>query len=99
MYKARIFAMYAWDSEKNTLLKQTRGIGFEEVIEAINDGKLLDVYDHPNQERHPEQKIYVVEALGYVYLVPFVKNGDRIFLKTIIPSRKARKLYQGDHHA
>lgn len=91
--------MYAWNSEKNTFLKQTRGIGFEEVIEAINDGKLLDVYDHPNQGCYPEQKIYIVEALGYVYLVPFVKNGDEIFLKTIIPSRKAKKLYPGDNHA
>ncbi|MFA7242057.1 MAG: BrnT family toxin [Sulfuricellaceae bacterium] len=91
--------MYAWNAEKNTFLKQTRGIGFEEAIEAINDGKLLDVYDHPNQECYPGQKIYVVEALGYVYLVPFVKNGGEIFLKTLIPSRKARKLYPGASHA
>jgi len=91
--------MFSWSSEKNIFLKQTRNIGFEEVVEAINDGKLLDVYDHPNQKCYPKQKIYIVEALGYVYLVPFVKTGDEIFLKTIIPSRKAKKLYQGDNDA
>lgn len=91
--------MYAWNPEKNTLLKVTRGIGFEDVVVAINDGKLLDVFDHPNQKCYPQQKIYVVEALGYIYLVPFVNNGDEIFLKTIIPSRKARKLYSGGDHA
>ncbi len=89
--------MFSWDKEKNELLKESRGIGFEEIVEAIANQKLLDVYDHPNEERYPNQKIYVVEALEYIYLVPFVKNEDGIiFLKTIIPSRKARKIYKGD---
>ncbi len=89
--------MFSWDKEKNALLKESRGIGFEEIVEAIANQKLLDVYDHPNEERYPNQKIYVVEALEYIYLVPFVKNEDgTIFLKTIIPSRKARKIYKGD---
>lgn len=86
--------MFKWDNEKDKLLKKERGIGFEEIIEAMNYG-LLDVYDHPNQERYPNQKIYVVEALGYVYLVPYVTNGNEKFLKTIIPSRKAKKKYKG----
>jgi len=30
----------------------------------------------------------------YVYPVPFVKDGDIIFLKTIIPSRKATSKYK-----
>ncbi len=86
--------MFNWNKEKDKLLKKQRGIGFEEIIEGI-DTEILDVYDHPNQERYPNQKIYVVEALGYVYLVPFVTNGDEKFLKTIIPSRKAKKIYKG----
>lgn len=93
MYKVKVF-MISYGSEKNELLKQTRGIGFEEIISAINAGKILDVYDHPDQINYYGQKIYVVEALDYVYLVPFVKNEDGIFLKTIIPSRKAKKLYK-----
>ena len=86
--------MFNWNKDKDKLLRKQRGIGFEEIVEAI-DTEVLDVYDHPNQEMYPNQKIYVVEALGYVYLVPFVTNGDEKFLKTIIPSRKAKKIYKG----
>ncbi len=86
--------MFNWNKEKDKLLREQRGIGFEEIIEAI-DTEVLDVYDHPNKEMYPNQKIYVVEALGYVYLVPFVTDGNEKFLKTIIPSRKAKKIYKG----
>jgi hypothetical protein len=88
--------MISYGPEKNELLKKTRGIGFEEIIIAIEAGNILDVYDHPDQSNYPGQKIYVVEALDYVYLVPYVRNEDGIFLKTIIPSRKAKKIYKGD---
>lgn len=90
--------MITYGKEKNELLKQSRGIGFEEIIAAIDAGKVLDVYDHPDQENYPGQKIYVVEALDYIYLVPFVRNDEGIFLKTIIPSRKAKKIYKGDNN-
>lgn len=90
--------MITYGKEKNELLKQSRGIGFEEIISAIDSGKVLDVYDHPDQVNYPGQKIYVVEALDYVYLVPFVRNDEGLFLKTIIPSRKAKKMYKGDHN-
>ncbi|MDP3301746.1 MAG: toxin [Sulfuricurvum sp.] len=90
--------MITYGKEKNDLLKQNRGIGFEEIISAMDSGKVLDVYDHPDQANYPEQKIYVVEALGYVYLVPFIRNDEGIFLKTIIPSRKAKKMYKGDNN-
>lgn len=90
--------MITYGSEKNELLKQNRGIGFEEIISAIDAGNILDVYDHPDQINYHGQQIYVVEALDYVYLVPFVRNDEGIFLKTIIPSRKAKKLYKGDNN-
>lgn len=90
--------MITYGKEKNELLKQSRGIGFEEIISAINSGKILDVYNHPDQANYPEQKIYVVEAFDYVYLVPFVRNEEGIFLKTIIPSRKAKKIYKGENN-
>lgn len=90
--------MITYGKEKNELLKQSRGIGFEEIIAAIDAGKVLDVYDHPDHENYPGQKIYVVEALDYIYLVPFVRNDEGIFLKTIIPSRKAKKIYKGDNN-
>ena len=88
--------MISFGKEKNKLLKERRGIGFEEIISAIDAGKILDVYDHPDQDNYPGQKIFVLEALDYVYLVPYVRDDNGIFLKTIIPSRKAKKLYKGD---
>jgi uncharacterized DUF497 family protein len=83
-----------WDVEKNKKLISERGVSFEEVVAILEDGSLLDVLDHPNI-RYSHQKIYVVEIGGYVYLVPFVTEGNKIFLKTIIPSRKAQKKYLG----
>lgn len=90
--------MISYGKEKSELLKQSRGIGFEEIISAIDAGKVLDVYDHPDQVNYQGQRIYVVEALDYVYLVPFVRSDEGIFLKTIIPSRKAKKMYKGENN-
>lgn len=86
---------YAWNSEKNNWLKEERNISFEEVVLNIQLGNEVDIYNHPNRGRYPEQKISVVLIEGYAYLVPFVENEDEIFLKTIIPSRKATKQYLG----
>jgi uncharacterized DUF497 family protein len=87
--------VFNWNDEKNALLIKDRGISFEEVVFYINNGALLDEIEHPNREKYPNQMIYVIQASDYVYLVPYVENGDEIFLKTIIPSRKARKQYKG----
>jgi hypothetical protein len=38
----------------------------------------------------------VIAIEDYVYLVPFVESEDQVFLKTIIPSRKATRRYPGD---
>lgn len=87
--------VYAWDPEKNDLLKKQRNISFEEVVLNIQLGNEVEIYDHPNQECYPGQKISVVLIEDYAYLVPFVEDQDEIFLKTIIPSRKASKQYSG----
>jgi len=86
---------YNWNSQKNELLKRERKISFEEIILNIQLGNELDIYDHPNQERYPNQKISVVAVEDYVYLVPYIENDEEIFLKTIIPSRKATRQYKG----
>jgi len=88
--------IYTWNSDKNDLLILEREISFEDIVLNINLGNELDVYDHPNQDKYPEQKISVVSIERYIYLVPFVENETEIFLKTIIPSRKATKHYLGD---
>jgi uncharacterized DUF497 family protein len=87
---------YAWNLEKNELLRRERGISFEDVVLNIQLGNELDLFEHPNQERYPGQKVSVIRIEGYAYLVPFVESEEEIFLKTIIPSRKATKQYTGD---
>jgi hypothetical protein len=84
---------FEFNFEKNLNLLKERGISFDQIIALIGEGCLLDVIDHPNLERYPNQKIFVVDVDGYCYLVPYVENGKEIFLKTIIPSRKATKEY------
>jgi hypothetical protein len=41
-------------------------------------------------------RCFVVRREDYVYLVPFVEDEHTVFLKTIIPGRKATKEYLGE---
>lgn len=84
---------FDWNDEKNEFLQRTRGVSFEEVLFHIQNGDVLDVIKHPNPARYPSQNIIVLNMEGYVYLVPYTKEGGVRFLKTIIPSRKATKEY------
>lgn len=68
-------------------------MSFEEVVFHIENGDLLDVVAHSNPEKYPNQQILVVQIEQYVYLVPFVEADTGLFLKTIIPSRKATRHY------
>lgn len=86
----------SWNAEKNALLKAEPGVSFEGVVFHIMAGDILDTVNHPNQERYPEQQIHVIAIEDYVYLVPFVESEEDVFLKTIIPSRKATKSYLGE---
>ncbi len=74
-------------------------MSFEETEVAIEQGNLLDIVAHRNRAKYPNQRIFVVRLLDYVYLVPFVEDQGSFFLKTIIPSRKATKQYLGVDHA
>ena len=84
---------YRWNSEKNEQLKAERGLSFERVVVAIETDGLLDVLAHPNAKKYPRQHVLVVAFDGYVHLVPFVEEDEYLFLKTIIPSRKASRDY------
>ena len=81
---------FDWDDAK---LRSERGIGFEDIIFHIERGDLLDILEHSNSDRHAGQRIFVVRREGYVHLLPFAKT---VFLKMIIPSRKATKQYLGE---
>lgn len=84
---------FDWNEEKNRILKMEREVGFEDVLIAIESGNLLDTLNQPNKKRYLNQKIFVVNINNYIYLVPFVEDEEKVFLKTIIPSRKATKKY------
>lgn len=78
-----------------------RGVTFEPVVRTIEAGNTLDIIEHPNHDRYPLQRIFIIVLAEivlaeYVYLVPFVEGEKAVFLKTIIPSRKMKKRYLGE---
>jgi uncharacterized DUF497 family protein len=85
---------YNWNADKNHLLVQERSISFERIVFEISAGNELAVLEHPNQDKYPGQRISMVQVDDYVYAVPFVETETEIFLKTIIPSRKAKRQYR-----
>lgn len=87
---------FRWDPAKNDRLKAERGISFEEIVIAVEEGGLRDLLIHPNQRRYPGQVVLVVAYREYAYLVPSVEEDEHYCLKTIIPSRKAARQYLGE---
>ncbi len=84
---------FDWSDEKNRKLKEKRDVSFEDVVNALNEKKVLHRGDHPNQKKYPGQKIVIVKIGDYAYIVPFIEDNEKIFFKTIIPNRKATKRY------
>ncbi|HJD65412.1 MAG TPA: hypothetical protein LFW10_04725 [Rickettsia endosymbiont of Diachasma alloeum] len=83
---------FRYNHEKNAKLLLERNIGFDEIIQSINDGNLLGIRLHYNQAKYKGQKIFYVRITDQVYVVPYEKEDDgTIFLKTLYPSRKAKK--------
>lgn len=60
------------DIDKNTLLKQTRNISFEQMEYAISQEQILFYGDHPNTSKYPHQQIFIIEYNHYAYIVPSV---------------------------
>jgi len=77
-----------WDTKKNEQLKIDRGVSFENIIDALFHGTVIGTINHPNQKKYSGQKIYIIIIHDYVYIVPYVEDDTKIFLKTIFPSRK-----------
>jgi len=75
-----------WNPVKSARLKRIRGVSFEEIIHA----RYLGIEDHPSRN----QKMFIFEHKGHVWAVPFVVEGEVLFLKTLYPSRKFKKVYR-----
>lgn len=86
---------FVWNDEKNEELKTRHGFGFERIVVAIQNGALLADRTHPNSERYGHQRQLIVEVERYAWIVPFIRDGDKFFLKTMFPSRKATRRYLG----
>jgi len=76
-----------WNTTKSARLKRIRGVSFEELVNA----ECLDIRKHPSREN---QGILIYEYKGYIWAVPFVDDGEDMFLKTLYPCRKYKKLYK-----
>jgi len=85
---------YEWNPDKNEALKRERNISFEQIVFHLSQGDVWKTADHPNQEQYPGQKLYFVNVEGYIHIVPCVVGDEYVFLKTIIPSRKATRDFQ-----
>ena len=85
--------IFRWDNNKNEWLKKNRGVSFEQVVILMEREDVIETIEHPNQDKYPGQKIAIVRINDYAYLVPYVQESEDIFLKTIIPSRKATNKY------
>ena len=87
---------FAWSEVKNAVLKRERGVCFEDVAIAVEGGHLLNDTPHPDRAKYPHQRMLAVEIDGYVCIVPYVRDGDICFLKTVYPSRKAQRIDLGE---
>ena len=85
--------VFRWDNEKNEWLKQYRGVSFEQVVILMEREDVLETIEHPNQDKYPGQKMAILRIDDYAYLVPYIQESEGIFLKTIIPGRKATNKY------
>lgn len=66
-----------WNPDKNRKLIEERGISFEDIVFSLQSGCLLDDISHPNSEKYPYQRVFVVEMDDYAYLVPYVENDEK----------------------
>lgn len=84
---------FDWDKNKNKILIKELAISFEMVVAYIQEKGVLDKVKHPNKKKYPHQYMYIIEIDKYVYIVPFVEDEEKIFLKTTISSRKLTQKY------
>jgi len=85
---------FDFDAHKNTILQKERGVSFEQIIILIENGNVIAVKPHHNQKKYQNQHIAEILAGDYICLVPFVVDGNKVFLKTVYLSRKATKSYK-----
>jgi len=82
-----------WDEKKNQQLISERGLSFEEVASCILRNEIVDILKNPARN---SQFYFVIKLREYIHLVPFLVNeNEEIILKTVFPSRKFHRKYEG----
>lgn len=84
--------IFDWDNAKNEKLLAERGLSFETIVAVIEQNGVLDDIENPSAN-FPHQRALIVAVDNYAILVPYVMDGETMFLKTAFPSRRATKLY------
>jgi len=87
---------FIWNQSKNEKLKRERDISFEEIVIAIQNNCIIDIIEHPNADKYPNQRLYIIKFNDYIYVVPVEISDDDIELKTIFKSRKFNKIYNNE---
>jgi hypothetical protein len=87
---------FDFSPEKDLVLKEVRGVGFDDVIKVIKNGRIIDNINHFNKKKYPNQKIFILKFKSKIYAIPYVIDGKRkiIFLKTIYPSSSLKRKYE-----
>jgi hypothetical protein len=80
--------MIRWNPAKSEGLKKERGVSFQEMIEK---GHYLLTLEHTSRGH---QRMMLFDWEGYVWAVPYVVNGEELFLKTMFPSRHYTKRWK-----
>lgn len=83
---------FAWDEEKNEWLAVARGITFREVADAVTHSRLA-LIGNKNQDRYPNQYVFIVEINGYAWQVPADRTEYGWYLRMAFPSRSATRMY------
>lgn len=84
-----------YNEEKNEILKRTRNVSFEDVRDAIENDRLIEIINHPNKKKYKHQYLLIVKINNYIFAVPCVWSSKRkvFFLKTVYPNRKLTSKY------
>lgn len=82
---------FDWDEDKNKWLIANRGISFEMCIKAIEKGYILGEIQNKQPREHQSKRMLLIE--GYVYVLIYVQDEEKIFFKTVYPSKKETKKY------
>ncbi|MDE2444555.1 MAG: toxin [Alphaproteobacteria bacterium] len=81
---------FLWDETKDAWLRETRGVGFADVVEALINGTALADIQSPKRKN---QRMIVFRARDYVHVAPYVIDVNIYFFKTIYPDRNLHAKY------